>query len=388
VTVACNGMILCLATTPGNAMKLPRRTFLQLAAGAAALPAISRIASAQAWPTRPVRIIVPFQPGGSTDIFARLAAQKLTEHFGKQFYVENIAGATGNVGTAQAARAAPDGHTLLIAFSSYVVSPTLFAKLPFDPDKDLAAVTLAVAAPNVVTVNPSLPARNLKELVGLIKSNPGKYTYTSGGVGTQAHLLAELLRLSQGLDIVHVPFNGAAPAIASAVAGHTPIAWSTIASAAQPLEAGQLRALAVASKTRSQLLSDVPTTAEAGYPDIQGDSWVGLLAPAGTPNEIVGAVQREIARIIALPEVKERLPTLGFEAVGSTPEEFASRIKIETETWGKVIRAATMRSTGRGGEWTWHTRKQRHLMHALRKQQVIVRDGRGVRGRYRPISLL
>jgi len=320
-----------------------RRRFLHLLAGAAALSAASGGARAQTWPTRPVRIIVPFQPGGSTDIFARLAAQKLTEHFGKQFYVENIAGATGNVGTAQAARAAPDGHTLLIAFSSYVVNPTLFAKLPFDPDKDLVPVTLAVSAPNLVTVNPSLPARNLKELVALIKSNPGKYTYTSGGVGTQGHLLGEMLRLSQALDIVHVPFNGAAPAIASAMADHTPIAWSTIASAAQALETGQLRPLAVASKRRSQLLSDVPTTAEAGYPDIQGDSWVGLLAPAGTPNEIIRAVQREIAAIIALPEVKERLPTLGFEAVASTPEEFAIRIKVETEMWGKVIRAANIK---------------------------------------------
>jgi len=314
-----------------------------LLAGVAALSAASGGARAQTWPTRPVRVIVPFQPGGSTDIFARLAAQKLTEHFGKQFYIENIAGATGNVGTAQAARAAPDGHTLLIAFSSYVVNPTLFAKLPFDPDKDLAPVTLAVSAPNVLTVNPSLPARNLSELVALIKSNPGKYTYTSGGVGTQGHLLGEMLRLSQALDIVHVPFNGAAPAIASAMAGHTPIAWSTVASAAQALETGQLRPLALASKKRSQLLSDVPTTAEAGYPDIQGDSWVGLLAPAGTPNEIIRAVQREIAGIIALPDVKERLPTLGFEAVASTPEEFASRIKVETEMWGKVIRAANIK---------------------------------------------
>jgi tripartite-type tricarboxylate transporter receptor subunit TctC len=321
----------------------PRRRFLHLLAGAATLSAAPGGARAQTWPTRPVRVIVPFQPGGSTDIFARLAAQKLTEHFGKQFYIENIAGATGNVGTAQAARSAPDGHTLLIAFSSYVVNPTLFAKLPFDPDKDLAPVTLAVSAPNVLTVNPSLPARNLSELVALIKSNPGKYTYTSGGVGTQGHLLGEMLRLSQALDIVHVPFNGAAPAIASAMAGHTPIAWSTIASAAQALETGQLRPLAVASKRRSQLLSDVPTTAEAGYPDIQGDSWVGLLAPAGTPNEIIRAVRREIAGIIALPDVKERLPTLGFEAVASTPEEFASRIKVETEMWGKVIRAANIK---------------------------------------------
>ena len=325
-------------------MKLPRREFLHLAAGLAAVPAVTHMARAQAYPTRPVRVIVPFPPGGATDIFARLAAQKLTEHFGKQFYIENIPGATGNVGTAQAARAAPDGHTLLIAFSSYVVNPTLFAKLPFDPDKDLAPVTLAVAATNVITVNPSLPARNLKELVALIKSNPGKYSFASGGVGTQPHLLGEMLRQSLALDLVHVPFNGAGPAIASAVAGHTPIAWSTLASAAQPLETGQLRALAVTSKTRSQLFSDIPTTAEAGYPAIQGDSWVGVLVPAGTPNEIIGALRREIVRIIALPDVRERLPVLGFEVVGSTPEEFASRIKVEIETWGHVIRAAGIKA--------------------------------------------
>src|SRR6516164_10486980 len=168
---------------------LGRREFLHLAAGLAAVPAVSHMARAQAYPTRPVRVIVPFPPGGATDIFARLAAPKLTEHFGKQFYIENIAGATGNVGTAQAARAAPDGHTLLVAFSSYVVNPTLFAKLPFDPDKDLAPVTLAVASTNVITVHPSLPARNLEELVALIKSNPGKYSFASGGVGTQPHLL-------------------------------------------------------------------------------------------------------------------------------------------------------------------------------------------------------
>jgi tripartite-type tricarboxylate transporter receptor subunit TctC len=195
----------------------------------------------------------------------------------------------------------------------------------------------------VITVHPSVQAGSLKELVALVKANPGKYSYASGGVGTQAHLLGEMLRLSLGLDIVHVPFNGAAPAVASAVAGHTPIAWSTIASAAQALESRQLRPLAVTSKTRSQLLADVPTTAEAGYPEIQGDSWVGLLVPAGTPREIIDALQREITRIIALPDVKERLPTLGFEAVGSTPEEFAARIKVETEIWGKVIRAANIK---------------------------------------------
>src|SRR5262249_13277181 len=280
-----------------SAMDPRRRRFLHLLAGAATTA--SGRARALSWPTRPVRMIVPFQPGGATDIFARLAAQKLSERFGKQFYIENIAGATGHVRAAQAPPAPPAGHSFPIAFSPYFVTPTLFAKLPFDPDKDLAPVTLAVSAANVISVNPSLPARSLQELVALIKSNPGKYSYASGGVGTQAHLLGEMLRLSLALDLVHVPFNGAAPAIASAVAGHTPIVWSTLASAMQPLEAGQLRALAVTSKTRSQLFPDIPTTAEAGYPQIEGDSWVGLLAPAGTPNEIIGALQREIVAILA-----------------------------------------------------------------------------------------
>ena len=217
-------------------MKLLRRQFLHLAAGAAALPALSLsdMAAAQAWPARPVRLIVPFPPGGTTDIFARIAAQKLSEHFGKQFYIENIAGATGNVGAAQVARATPGGYTILFTFSSYVVNPTLFPKLPFDPNKDLMPVTLAVAATNVLTINPSVPARNLGDLIALIKSNPGKYNYASGGVGTQAHLLGEMLRLSLALDIVHVPFNGAGPEIASIVAGHTPIGWRRLPSRSRP----------------------------------------------------------------------------------------------------------------------------------------------------------
>jgi len=324
-------------------MKLLRRQFLQLAAGAAAVPVLSDMAAAQAWPARPARLIVPFPPGGTTDIFARIAAQKLSEHFGKQFYIENIVGATGNVGAAQVARATPDGYTILFTFSSYVVNPTLFPKLPFDPNKDLMPVTLAVAATNVLTINPSVPARTLGDLIALIKSNPGKYNYASGGVGTQAHLLGEMLRLSLALDIVHVPFNGGGPEIASIVAGHTPIGWSALASAAQQIKAGQLLALAVASKTRSQLFPEIPTTAEAGYPDIQGDSWVGVLVPAGTQNEIIGVLHREMVTILALPDVKERLPALGFEVVASTPGEFATRIKAEIESWAKVIRAANIK---------------------------------------------
>jgi tripartite-type tricarboxylate transporter receptor subunit TctC len=327
-----------------SVMNLSRRQSLHSTGAALATLALPWFAWAQAYPARPVRVIVPFAPGGTVDIFARLTTQKLGEHLGKQFYVENIAGATGNIGTGQAAKAAPDGHTILFAFSSFVVNPSLFAKVPYDPLKDFAPITLAVASTHVLTINPSVAARTLDDLVALVKANPGKYSFASGGTGTQAHLLGEQLRLSLGLDLVHVPFNGAGPAIAAVAAGHAPMGFSTLASAAAQISAGQVRALAVTSKARSQLLPSVPTTAEAGYPDIEGDGWVGVFASAGTPKDIITLLHREIVKIIALPEMKERLPTLGFEPVANTPEEFVERIKVELETWGKVIQAANIKA--------------------------------------------
>ena len=287
-------------------MKLRRRTFLHLAAGAAVLPGLSRIARAQAYPTRPVRAVVAFAPGGVTDTFARLMAQKLTEQLGKQVYVENIAGATGNIGTAQVAKAAPDGYTILFAFSSHVVNPTLFARVPYDPIKDFDPVTLAVASTTVLTVNPSVPAKTVKELVDLIKANPGKYSFGSAGAGTQAHLAGEQFRLSLGLDLVHVPFGGGGPAVAAVVAGHTPISFGSPQAAMQHVREGTVRALAVTSKRRSQIFPDVPTMTEAGYPHIEGDSWVGILVPAGTSAEIIAVLYRESAKILAQPDMKER----------------------------------------------------------------------------------
>src|ERR1700758_5872299 len=206
-------------------MKLPRRKFLRLAAGAAALPGVSRAAWAQAYPSRPVRAVVAFAPGGTAATFARLMAQKLTEQFGKQVYVENIAGATGNIGTALVAKAPPDGYTILFAFSSHVVNPTLFARLPYDPINDFKPVTLALASTTVLTVNPAVPAKTLNELITLIRGNPGKYSFGSAGAGTQAHLAGEQFRLSLGLDLVHVPFGGGGPAVAAVGAGRTPISF-------------------------------------------------------------------------------------------------------------------------------------------------------------------
>jgi tripartite-type tricarboxylate transporter receptor subunit TctC len=324
-------------------MEFPRLRFLQLASAAVALCALTQPASSQAYPTRPVRVIVGFAPGGPTDVFARLVAQKLSENLHNQFYVDNIAGASGNIATGQAAKSPPDGYTVLFAFSSYVVNPTLFDRVPYDPYKDFDPVTMAVSSTTAVTVNPSVPARTVADLVGLIRAGSGKYSYASGGVGAQTHLAGEQFRLSLGLDLVHVPFTGGNPAVAAVVAGHVPIGFNTLTPAVPQIKEGKLRALAVTSRARSQILPDVPTMAEAGYPGIRGDSWVGVLVPAGTPKDIVALLYREIASIIAPPDMKQRLATLGFEPVVSTPQEFVGQIRDEIETWDKVIRAANIK---------------------------------------------
>jgi tripartite-type tricarboxylate transporter receptor subunit TctC len=325
-------------------MKLPRRRFLHLASGALALPAICEIARAQSYPTRPVRVIVPFAPGGPTDVFARLMAQKLSEQVGTQFYVENIGGAGGNIGTGRAAQAAPDGYTMLVTGANYVVNPTLYNQVPYDPTRDFDSVTLAVTAAVILTVHPSVPAQNVKELVALIKGHPGKYSYASPGTGTPPHLVGELFRLSLGLDLVHVPFNGGGLAIASAAAGHTPISFGSMAPAVPLVKNGTLRALAVSTKTRSQALPDTATMTEAGYPDIEGESWFAVVVPTGTPKDIVALLYRHIAQSVMLPDMKERLATLGYEPVVNTPEQCGALIKADIIRWAKVIREAGIKA--------------------------------------------
>src|SRR5262245_36866030 len=325
-------------------MKLPRRTFLHLATGAAALPAVSRIARAQLYPARPVRVIVPYAPGGPTDILARLIAQKLSEHFGKQFYIENIGGAGGNIGMGQGAKAAPDGYTMLVTGAPIVINPSLYERVRFDPYKDFDRVTVAVTSPDMLSVNPSLPVQSVKDLVALIKAHPGKYNFASPGTGTPGHLVGELFRLSLGLDLVHVPFNSAGLAIGSTVAGHTPIAFTTPPPVVPQVKEGKLRALAVASKTRLQALPDVPTMAETGYPDIEGEAWFAVIVPARTPKEIIALLHGEIVKAIALPDMKERMATLGFDPVGSGPEECAAYFRTEAAKWAKVVRHAGIKA--------------------------------------------
>jgi tripartite-type tricarboxylate transporter receptor subunit TctC len=325
-------------------MSFPRRQFLRLAAGAAASPALLKIATAQSYPARPVRVIVPYSPAGPTDVCARLIAQGLSDRLAKQFYVENITGAGGNIGTGQAARTAPDGYTVLITVNSYVINPNLYAKVPYDALKDFEAVSLIAIFQSAMLVNPSVPANTVNELVALIKANPRKYSFASPGFGTPSHLLGEQFRVAAGLDLVHVPYGGSGQVITSVAAGNTPIGFAALSAAVPLIADGKLRSLAVMSRRRSQAVPDLPTIAEAGYPELDGDAWVGVLVPSGTPKEVVTLLHQEIVEIIALPEIRGRLLAIGLEPVGDSPEEFAAQMKVEMEKWAKVIRAANIKT--------------------------------------------
>ncbi len=297
-------------------------------------------ASAQeAYPAKPVRMIVPFAPGGPADIIARLVAQKLTEEFGKQFYVENHAGAGGNIGAGIAARAPADGYSLMLTSQVTVINPHLYKSVPYDPDKDFVPITRIATSPNVLVVHPSVPAKTVKELVELIKREPARYTgYAQPGLGTPAHLMGELFRLTLKLDLPSIPFGGGGPMIQSVVAGHTPIAFSSMPPAAGQIQAGTLRALAVTGEKRVDTLPDVPTMIEAGYPGQTGETPVGIYVQTGTPKEVGQVIRQRVLKIIAMPDIKQRLAAVGFVPIGDTPEEFAAYLKSESEKWGKVIR--------------------------------------------------
>jgi tripartite-type tricarboxylate transporter receptor subunit TctC len=301
-------------------------------------------ASAQTYPNRNVRLIVPFGAGGPTDVIARVVAQKLGDAFGQQVVVENIPGAGGNTGVAMAAKAAPDGYTILVVSTGFMVNPSMYAKVPYDPVKDFAPVTLVAASPNVVAVHPSFPAKSLKELIELVKANPGKYSFAQPSTGSTPHLAGELMKQQYKLDLVTVPFNSAALAINSTIGNHTPIAFTALPPAMSNIKEGKLRGLAVLAGRRAAALPEVPTNAEAGVPGLESDTLTGIVAPAGTPKEIVARWRDEVARMVAMPDVKQRLETLGFGPVASTPEEFGARIKAEMARWGKVVKDAGIRA--------------------------------------------
>jgi tripartite-type tricarboxylate transporter receptor subunit TctC len=300
-------------------------------------------AFAQGYPNKPVRVAVGFAAGGPTDVIARIVSQKLSDSLHQQFYVENIPGAGGNTASGQVARAAADGYTILVISTGFMVNMSLYAKVPYDAVKDFAPVTLVAYSPNVVVVNPSVPAKTIPELVQLIKDNPGKYSFAGPGVGSTPHLSGELFRLAFNLDLAHVPFTGAGPAIQSTMGGHTPIAFTALPPALSAVQGGQLRALGVAAAQRVAALPDLPTFAERGITGQEADTLTGMVVPAATPKEIVDLLHREVAKAAGAPDVQEKLATLGFIPVANTPSEFAARIKTEIEKWGKVVRDAKLR---------------------------------------------
>jgi tripartite-type tricarboxylate transporter receptor subunit TctC len=301
-------------------------------------------AVAQTYPSHTVKMIVPFAAGGPTDVIARIVAQKLSETWGQQIYTENVPGGGGNTGAAMAARAPADGYTILVVSTGFIVNPSLYAKVPYDPIKDFSPVTLVASSPNVLSVYPEVPAKSVRELIDLVKANPGKYSFAQPGTGSTPHLAGELFKLKFGLDLVMVPFNGAALAINSTLGGHTPIVFTALPPAMANIKDGKLRGLAVLSLKRAAVLPEVPTMAEAGVPDQESDTLTGVVVPAGTPKEIIDRWNAEIVRVVALPDVKQRLEDLGFEPVADAPAHFGERIKTEIAKWAKVVHDANIKA--------------------------------------------
>ena len=301
-------------------------------------------ALAQPYPTRPIRWIVPFSPGGPSDIIGRVFAAKLSDALGKQVVVDNRSGATGIIAFEIAARAVPDGYTVLQAGASgLTVNPHLHAKLPYDTQRDFRLVTQLVATPNMLIVHPSLPARSVKDVVALAKAKPRQLTYASGGTGTSNHLSWEMLRYYTGIELVHVPFKGTGPALASVLGGQVQMMFSNMLPAMPHVRTGKLLGLAVTSAVRSPAAPDLPTVAESGIPGYETTSWHGVVVPAGTPNPVVKRLYTELRQITQQPDVKDRFAQDGTQVVGSTPEEYAATVKSESAKWEKIIKAAGIR---------------------------------------------
>ncbi len=292
------------------------------------------------YPSRPIKLIVPFPPGGATDIVGRLVAQRLQEALGQPVVVENKAGAGSNIGSEQVAKAAPDGYTLLLGTIANATNMSIYKNMSYDTLRDFAPVTQTMAAPSVLVVTNALPANNLKELIGLAKAQPGKLSFASSGAGGSPHLAGELLKLRAGIDIIHVPYKGAAPALVDVVSGVVSMGFKTALSAIPHMQSGKLKPVAVAATKRLAQIPNVPTMVEAGLPDFEVSSWNGVLAPAKTPPEIIARLNQALVRILATQDVKERFAAQAAEPVGSTPEQFRAYILSEIDKWAQVVKAS------------------------------------------------
>ena len=317
------------------------RIVLSVAIGAVVLTAgVQTNANAQSWPQRPVRIVVPSPPAGGTDIVARVMAEHFSKAFKQQFFVENRPGAGNMIGIESVARAANDGYTFLMTASTLSLNSVLYKKISYDPIKDFAPITLAAKAPNVLIVNPSVPAKTLPEFIALAKKEPGKLTYGTPGIGTSPHMCMELFKSMAGVDLQHIPYRGTVPALTDVMSGQISGMFSTMLSAKPQIEAGKVRAFGVSTATRSASMPDIPSIAEAGVPGYEAVQWYGFLAPAGTPAEIIKQIHAESLKALSSAEMKEKLATDGAEPSPTSPEEFGAHIRNEIEKWRKVAKAA------------------------------------------------
>jgi tripartite-type tricarboxylate transporter receptor subunit TctC len=326
-----------------NATNFPRRRFLHVAAGAAALPAVSRMARAQAYPARPVRIVVPIAAGGGTDILARLIGQWLSERLGQQFIIENRPGAGNNIGTEAVVHAPPDGYTLLMVGTQNAINATFYEKLNYNFIRDIAPVASIVRVPYVMVVHPSFPAKTVSEFIAYAEANPGKINMASGGNGSPPHMSGELFKTMAGINLIHVPYRGEAPALIDLLGGQVQVIFGTIPGTIEYIRSGKLRALAVTTATRSEVLPDVPAVGEF-VPGYEARGWSGIGAPRSTPIEVVDKLNRDINASLADPRLKARFADLGVTVFGGSPAEFGKFIADETEKWAKVIRAAHIKA--------------------------------------------
>jgi tripartite-type tricarboxylate transporter receptor subunit TctC len=324
-------------------MKLPRRTFLHLAASAAVLPVASRVARAQAYPARPVRLIAPFAPGGSSDIIARLMGQWLSERLGQPFVIENRPGGGGNIGTEAVVRASPDGYTLLMAGGNNAINATLYDKLNFNFIRDIAPVAGIERHPYVMVVNPSVPAKTVPEFIAYAKANPGKISMASAGSGTPSHVSGELFKMMAGVDMVHVPYRGGGPAFNDLLAGQVQVMFPTTVSSIGYIRAGRLRVLAVTGATRSDALPDIPTVSDF-VPGYEASNWYGVGAPKNTPSQIIDKLNEAINAALADPKIKAQLADLGGTPLVGSPADFGKLIADETEKWGKVVKFVSIKA--------------------------------------------
>ncbi len=314
---------------------------LQRGALAALLALVALGASAQAYPTRSIRLVVPFPAGGTTDILARAAAQKLTESMGQSVVVDNRPGAAGNIGADIVAKSAPDGYTLLMGtVGTHAINASLYSKMPYDHVKDFTPIVLVAGVPNVLVVNPAVPVNSVGDLINLAKAKPGSINFASSGSGTSIHLSGELFKTMAGVDMTHVPYKGSSPALTDLMGGQVQVMFDNLPSSLPQIKAGKLRAVAVTSVKRAPALPDVPTIAESGLPGFEASSWFGILGPAGTPANVVSRINAEVNKWLQSPEAREHLLAQGAESAGGTPERFAAHIRAETDKWAKVVKAS------------------------------------------------